>query len=78
VIYLVRCGAGEIEARAESLLLEQAVELPRSAWRRPGMVERTLGRVEGIEPRSDGAYRVTITHLVRCRLSPGTSSARPG
>jgi ribulose-bisphosphate carboxylase large chain len=62
VSYLVRCGAGEIHARAESLLLEQAVELPRSSLREPEIVERILGRVEGIESRSGGTYRVTISH----------------
>jgi ribulose-bisphosphate carboxylase large chain len=62
VSYLVRCGAGEIHARAESLLQEQAVELPRSSLREPEIVERILGRVEGIESRSGGTYRVTISH----------------
>jgi ribulose-bisphosphate carboxylase large chain len=62
VTYLVRGAAREIEARAESLLLEQAVELPRAALRDPGPAARILGRVESIEPAAGGRYRVTIAH----------------
>jgi len=62
VTYLVRGAARDIEARAESLLLEQAVELPRAALRDPGLAARVLGQVESIEPDSEGRYRITIAH----------------
>jgi ribulose-bisphosphate carboxylase large chain len=62
VTYLVRCGAREVEARAESLLLEQTVELPRSSLREPEAVERVLGRVEVVEARPGGGFRVIISH----------------
>jgi S-methyl-5-thioribulose 1-phosphate isomerase len=59
VTYLVRGDSREIEARADALLLEQAVELPRAAVRDPRVVERIVGRVEEIRPEAD-RYRVTI------------------
>lgn len=61
VTYLVRAAAGEIAARAEALMLEQAVELPRrSAARDPWVAAHILGRVEGIAPAGESAWRVTI------------------
>ena len=65
VTYLVRGAAREIEARAESLLLEQAVELPRAALRDAGPAAQTLGQVESVEPASEDRYRVTISHPLR-------------
>jgi ribulose-bisphosphate carboxylase large chain len=62
VIYLVRAEAREIDARAEALMLEQSVELPRAALRDPAVAERVLGRVEWVDPESEGRYRVTISH----------------
>ncbi len=59
VTYLVRADAREIEARAEALLLEQTVELPRAAVRDPRVLERIVGRVEEICPEGDH-YRVTL------------------
>lgn len=63
VTYLVRATDGEIAARAEALLLEQAVELPRrAAVRDPWVVEHILGRVEAIRREGEGIHRVTIAH----------------
>jgi ribulose-bisphosphate carboxylase large chain len=62
VVYLVRAEAREIDARAEALMLEQSVELPRAALRDFPAAERILGRVEGVEPESEGRFRVTISH----------------
>jgi ribulose-bisphosphate carboxylase large chain len=59
VTYLVQADAREIEARAEALLLEQTVELPRSALRDPRVLDRIVGRVEEICPEAE-QYRVTI------------------
>jgi ribulose-bisphosphate carboxylase large chain len=61
VTYLVSASAGDIAARAEALMVEQAVELPRAvAARDPWVAAHMLGRVERIEPAGDGAHRVTI------------------
>lgn len=61
VTYLVRAAAADIAARAEALMLEQAVELPRTvAARDPWVAAHMLGRVERIEPVGDGTHRVTI------------------
>lgn len=59
VTYKIRAGAREIEARAEALLLEQTVELPRAALRDAGVLEHIVGRVEEISPEADH-YRVII------------------
>ncbi len=69
--YLVRADAGAIEARAEALLLEQTVELPRTALRDPTARERVLGDVERIEPHDPGRYRVLIAQpLATTALDP--------
>jgi ribulose-bisphosphate carboxylase large chain len=61
VTYLVDAPARDIAARAEALMLEQTVELPRStAGRDPWVAAHILGAVERIEPAGDDRYRVTI------------------
>lgn len=61
VTYLVRAAAGDVAARAEALMLEQAVELPRAAAARdPWVAAHILGRVEAIAAVDDGTHRVTI------------------
>ncbi len=60
VSYLVQSDADHVRARAEALLLEQSVELPRSAVRDPWVVEHMLGRVERIEPLTEGGHRVVV------------------
>ena len=62
VTYLVHAAADDVAARAEALLLEQAVELPRAALRDRSVAEHVLGRVEEIHPAGDGWHRVTIAH----------------
>jgi ribulose-bisphosphate carboxylase large chain len=61
VTYLIRAAAVEIERRAESLMLEQTVELPRSAVHDSRVVEQVVGQVERIEPAGDHTFRVTIS-----------------
>ncbi|HET9039698.1 MAG TPA: RuBisCO large subunit C-terminal-like domain-containing protein [Gemmatimonadales bacterium] len=62
VTYEVRARAGDIAARAEALLLEQAVELPRAvAARDPWVAAHILGCVEEIRPAGDDQYLVTLT-----------------
>ena len=61
VTYLVRAAAGDVTARAEALLLEQTVELPRDAAARdPWVAAHILGCVEEIRPAGAGLHRVTI------------------
>jgi ribulose-bisphosphate carboxylase large chain len=63
VTYLVRAPAAEIRARAESLMLEQVVELPRAVAARDAWVgAHILGAVEAIEPAGESLHRVTIAH----------------
>jgi ribulose-bisphosphate carboxylase large chain len=62
VTYLVQVPARDVEARAESLLLEQAVELPRAALAAAGLAEGILGQVERVEPESGGRYRIVVSH----------------
>ena len=62
VTYLVRAGPREIEERAEALLLEQAVELPRAALRDQSVADRVLGQVEEVRAETEDRYRVTIAH----------------
>jgi ribulose-bisphosphate carboxylase large chain len=62
VTYEVRARAGDIAARAEALLLEQAVELPRAVVARdPWVAAHILGCVEEIRPAGDDQYLVTLT-----------------
>jgi ribulose-bisphosphate carboxylase large chain len=60
ITYVIQTSAAEIEARAEALLLEQTVELPRSAIRDPWISDHILGRVELIEPDGERRFRVEI------------------
>lgn len=62
VVYIVKASAGEIEARAEGILLEQAVELPRSVLRDPFVLSDIVGQVNSIQEQETGVYRVTISH----------------
>jgi S-methyl-5-thioribulose 1-phosphate isomerase len=60
VSYLVDCDADRIRARAEALLLEQTVELPRKAVRDPAVAQYIIGQVEHIEPIAARRFRVII------------------
>lgn len=61
VTYLVRASSAEIASRADALMLEQTVELPRSVITDSRVIERVLGSVERIEPAGDGEFRVVIS-----------------
>ena len=61
VTYLLRAAPAEVAARAELLLLEQTVELPRAvAARDPWVAEHILGCVEEIRPAGVDLHYVTI------------------
>jgi S-methyl-5-thioribulose 1-phosphate isomerase len=61
VTYLVRARAADIVARADALLLEQTVELPRAAAvRDPWVAAHMIGCVEEIRAVGHELHRVTI------------------
>ncbi len=62
ITYLVRVAPADAAARAEALLLEQTVELPRRAAERdPWVAAHMLGCVEDIRPAGEGVQQVIIT-----------------
>ncbi len=60
VVYRVRVAESELDERVEALLLEQTVELPRSALRTQYVREHLVGKVVGHEKVGAGDYRVTL------------------
>lgn len=70
--YKIRCSASEVAARADAIALEQSVELPLSAIDDPIVLAEVVGRVEGIEPEDEGAFRVRIA------LALSTTGGEPG
>ena len=71
VTYVIQAPPSGIEARAEALLLEQTVELPRTAIRDPWVSDHILGRVELIEPDGPSQFRVEVAHpLATTALDP--------
>ena len=61
VVYRVRASAQALGARAEALLLEQTVELPRSALRTAFVREHLVGRVVSTRPAGEGEFLVTLS-----------------
>ncbi len=59
-IYHVSAPATELDARVDSLLLEQTVELPRKALRDPFVLAQIVGRLTATEKIGPHLYRVTI------------------
>jgi ribulose-bisphosphate carboxylase large chain len=60
VVYRVRVGASALEERVEALLLEQTVELPRTALRTEFVRNHVVGKVVSAEEAGAGIYRVTL------------------
>jgi ribulose-bisphosphate carboxylase large chain len=60
IYHVTAPNAAELDARVESLLLEQTVELPRKALRDPFVLEQILGRLAGTEEIAPQLHRVTI------------------
>ena len=76
VSYLVDCDPDRIRTRAEALLLEQTVELPRKAVRDPAVAQYIIGQVEHIEPIGERRFRVIIAQpLAAARPRTGTDGA---
>jgi ribulose-bisphosphate carboxylase large chain len=60
VVYRVRCDAASIEARAQTIALEQSVELPLALVDDERVKAEVVGRVEAIDDRGDGSFAVRI------------------
>jgi ribulose-bisphosphate carboxylase large chain len=60
IYHVTAPNAAELDARVESLLLEQTVELPRKALRDPFVLEQIVGRLAGTEEIAPQVHRVTI------------------
>ena len=63
--YHVAADADDIAARAESLLLEQTVELPRAAVSERWVSENIIGEILSIEPLAEGRFAVAIAEPTR-------------
>lgn len=63
--YRVKVAAGDAEARAEALLLEQTVELPRPAVRDPFVEKEILGRLDKITPDPAGGFLISISYPLK-------------
>lgn len=69
--YRIRADADDIEARAETLALEQTVELPRSAIQAPFVEEQILAQVQSITPADSEDFHVTLCYpLATTALEP--------
>lgn len=70
--YRICCDARTIEDRAGKVAVEQSVEVPLAAVRDPAIRAEIVGRVQTIDPATDGGFDVTI------RLSPRTVGVDAG
>ncbi|MFO0995857.1 MAG: RuBisCO large subunit C-terminal-like domain-containing protein [Alphaproteobacteria bacterium] len=71
-VYRVRADAASIAARAESIAIEQSVEMPVSAIDDSHVLSDIVGRVEAITDRGDGGFDVRVA------LSLATMGPEPG
>ncbi len=60
VIYRIRSDTASIEARAQSIAIEQSVEMPLSAIVEQDILRDIVGEVEAIEDRGGGVFDVRI------------------
>ena len=58
--HVTASNKADLDARVESLLLEQTVELPRAALRDKFVLENIVGRLASVEGISDSLHRVII------------------
>ena len=58
--YRVRSAAGDIDARAKALALEQSVEAPLAAVDDPRVLAEVVARVDDIVPVAPGEFEVRI------------------
>jgi ribulose-bisphosphate carboxylase large chain len=60
VTYHVRAAAADIEARAQSIAVEQSVEMPLAAIHDQAILSDIVGAVQGIEDLGNGGFAVRI------------------
>ena len=60
VTYRIRSDAASIAARAQTIAVEQSVEMPVSAIAEPEILRDIVGQVEAIEDRGNGVFDVRI------------------
>lgn len=58
--FVTASNSADLDARVESLLLEQTVELPRKALRDPFVLENIVGRLVNVEALDTPRHRVVI------------------
>jgi ribulose-bisphosphate carboxylase large chain len=64
VVYRLRCSGAALAARADALVLEQTVELPRSALYSAYVRDHLVGRVVATEQVGTDDHRVTLAQPV--------------
>ncbi|MFO7780097.1 MAG: RuBisCO large subunit C-terminal-like domain-containing protein [Spirochaetia bacterium] len=62
VHYRIAGGKGDAEAKSEALRYEQTVEFPAELTPAGDIADHIVGRIEGFEPRDDGAFDVTVSY----------------
>jgi ribulose-bisphosphate carboxylase large chain len=60
VTYSISASAEEIERRAETLAVEQSIEMPLEVVREQRIRDEVVGRVESIEPDGENRFRVVV------------------
>lgn len=60
VTYHVRSTAADIDARAQTIAVEQSVEMPLAAITSEAVLNDIVGEVQGIDDLGDGAFSVRI------------------
>ncbi len=60
VTYHIRSDASQIEARAQSIAVEQSVEMPIDAIEHQDILDHTVGKVADITDLGDGLFQVRI------------------
>jgi ribulose-bisphosphate carboxylase large chain len=60
VTYRVRCAAAEVEARAQTIAIEQSVEVPLAAIEVEAILSDIVGSVEGIDDLGNGLFAIRI------------------
>jgi ribulose-bisphosphate carboxylase large chain len=58
--HVTATNKADLDARVESTLLEQTVELPRAALRDPFVLENIVGRLISVEPIAENKYGAVI------------------
>jgi ribulose-bisphosphate carboxylase large chain len=71
-VYRVASAAEDIDAKAQSLAVEQSVEMPLDAIDDQRVLEEIAGKVESIEPSGPGVYHVRVA------LAAATLGDEPG